>query len=111
MEEVRGFVHEVDLVLGPDADERAPGGAVTSALCGHWEHAGRCRWPHNSEITRAESRARFRVVFVSTQGEEERVRATIETGLGRSGSWQVLESRRREPTPDEARLTAKLREP
>ena len=36
--------------LEPGADKRAPGGAVTVALCGHWDHEGPCRWPHRSNI-------------------------------------------------------------
>jgi hypothetical protein len=31
-----GHVHEAVLVMGPGADIRAPGAAVTQQLCGHW---------------------------------------------------------------------------
>ena len=37
---------EVCRVVGLDGDLAALGGAVTTALCGHWEHDGPCRWPH-----------------------------------------------------------------
>lgn len=40
------LVHRVLLDAG--GDPRALGGAVTAALCGHWEHDGRCRWPHHT---------------------------------------------------------------
>jgi hypothetical protein len=29
-------------------DHAALGGAVTVALCGHWEHEPPCRWPHHT---------------------------------------------------------------
>jgi hypothetical protein len=37
------FVHEATVELADDADPRALGGAITVALCGHWEHDGACR--------------------------------------------------------------------
>ena len=43
------------LKMEPDADTRAPGGAVTVGLCGSWDHPGPCRWPHYSTITGSES--------------------------------------------------------
>jgi len=36
--------------LTPGTDERAPGAAVSVGLCGHWDHAGPCPWPHYSTI-------------------------------------------------------------
>lgn len=43
-------MHRAELILDDEADERAPGGAVTVALCGHWDHEGPCQWPHNNAI-------------------------------------------------------------
>ena len=40
------------LKLAADGDSRAPGGAITKALCGHWDHDGPCRWPH---LTKADA--------------------------------------------------------
>lgn len=43
------FAHEVVCrVAGLSGDRAALGGAVTVALCGHWEHDGPCRWPHHT---------------------------------------------------------------
>jgi hypothetical protein len=43
------FAHEVVCrVTGLRGDHAALGGAVTVALCGHWEHDGPCRWPHHT---------------------------------------------------------------
>ena len=37
---------EVCRVVALTGDRAALGGAVTTALCGHWEHDGPCRWEH-----------------------------------------------------------------
>ena len=60
------FVEEAELELGPGTDPAAVGGAVTTALCGHWEHEGACRWPHNNEIDVAGASATFRTLFIAT---------------------------------------------
>jgi len=36
--------------LNDDGDARAPGGAITVALCGGWDHVGQCRWPHRTDV-------------------------------------------------------------
>jgi hypothetical protein len=93
------FVHEAELELAPVADERAPGGAVTMLLCGHWEHEGRCRWPHHTDVEhRSGSRITVRTVFASDPGEEplirERIVAALRAGRlnGPSGAstWTVV---------------------
>jgi hypothetical protein len=48
---VTEFVHEAAIDVADGADPRAPGGAITVALCGHWEHEPPCRWPHHTDIT------------------------------------------------------------
>jgi len=35
------YIYEAELDLVPGADPRAPGGAVTVALCGRWDHGNR----------------------------------------------------------------------
>jgi hypothetical protein len=78
-----GFAHEALIELVPGADERAPGAAVTVALCGHWEHEGTCRWPHHSSVdTRAGQSLRLRVVFACAADDEPTVRQLIGTALG-----------------------------
>jgi hypothetical protein len=77
-----GFVHEALIELVPDADERAPGAAVTVALCGHWEHEGTCRWPHHSSVDAREGQSvRLRVVFACAADDEPAVRQLIGTAL------------------------------
>jgi hypothetical protein len=46
------FEHTVRLhVDDVEGDLRALGGAITTRLCGHWEHDGPCRWPHHTDST------------------------------------------------------------
>ena len=87
-------VYEADLDLAPGADPRAPGGAVTVALCGHWEHDGPCRWPHNNAIDADASPATFRTLFVATDADAPTVRARIEAALRGSSSWRASDVRR-----------------
>jgi hypothetical protein len=81
----QAFVHEAELELGSDADDRAPGGAVTMMLCGHWEHEGACNWPHHTSIQhKSPSRVIVRTVFASASDEElfvrDRIAAALNTG-------------------------------
>src|SRR5882757_3124482 len=77
----RTYVQCVELLLKPGADAAAPGGAVTLALCGSWDHAGACRWPHETTAAWDERRGRVRVVFAADAEEENQVRALIDQAL------------------------------
>ena len=73
---------EYRILLEPGSDERAPGGAVTVALCGHWDHEGPCRWPHFSAITPDTSgHHRLVVEFNTPEDELEMVRAKIDAAI------------------------------
>ncbi len=110
------FVHEASVELDPGADERAPGAAVTVGLCGHWEHAGACRWPHRNGVQRSGQTLVLRVVFVADPADEREVRQRIERALtpgtldGPTGisRWKTLVSRSSTLRPDEAALATKL---
>jgi hypothetical protein len=87
------FVLEAELLLADDTDPAAPGAAVTVALCGHWEHEGPCRWPHNNAIaTGGGGTARFRTLFVAARAEEQDVRGLIADALAAAGGWSVTSS-------------------
>ena len=80
----RTFSHrcEYRIVLKTGSDERAPGGAITVALCGHWEHEGPCRWPHFSAMTsdRGEHH-RLVVEFDAPEDEVDLVKAKIDAAV------------------------------
>ena len=75
---------EYRIRLEPGSDERAPGGAVTVGLCGHWDHDGPCRWPHFSSITADDDGShRLVVEFDAPEHETEMVNAKIDASLMR----------------------------
>jgi len=94
MADVGAHVVRAELVLGADCDPRAVGAAVTTALCGEWEHDGPCRWPHNNAIDADASPATFRTLFVATDADAPTVRARIEAALRGSSSWRASDVRR-----------------
>jgi hypothetical protein len=101
-DEARTRVLSANCVLDPGGDERALGGAVTVALCGHWEHEGECRWPHLT-VTEPASGGRVHVRTTVTVGEDEegdvrrRFHAALSTGTltgpdGAVSSWRQVET-------------------
>ena len=102
------FVHEAELRLDEGADERAPGAAVTVALCGHWEHEGPCRWPHNNALTAEPTPARFRTVFVADAADESEIRTRIVEALASAAGWTLISHRPRPVTVDEDELGRRL---
>jgi hypothetical protein len=89
------FVHQARLELGPDGDERAPGAAVTVALCGHWEHEPPCRVPHRTDVVRREGReVVVRVLFACPPADADAVRVDVRAAV-EAGALTV-------PAPDGA---------
>lgn len=96
--------------MNPEADERAPGAAVTVALCGHWEHEPPCPLsPHHVHVERVEHDLRLRVLFAAEPETEREVRRRIERALsgqwefpdGFTAPWRLLESRPGDLSPEE----------
>lgn len=108
MEEARAFVVEADIVLAEGLDPAAVGAVVTVELCGHWEHEGACRWPHNSAIDATRDPARFRTLFVADASEETRVRERIEASLRGAAAWRVVSIRARAVAEAERALAERL---
>ncbi len=79
------FAHEAVVVL--DGDPAAPGGAITVALCGHWDHQPPCPLaPHHTAAEpRGDGLVGLRVLFAADAEREAEVRALIDDAL-RSGS-------------------------
>jgi hypothetical protein len=83
----QAFVHEAVLVMEPDGDERAPGAAVTVALCGHWDHQPPCPLsPHFVRADRVDEVLHVRVLFAAEPEMASEVRRRIEQAL--SGQWR-----------------------
>jgi len=85
--------------LHDDGDPRAVGAAVTTALCGHWEHEPPCRWSHHTATTPVGDEVRVTVGFDCAPADESEVRARIHGALasgrlegGPTGatSWEVV---------------------
>lgn len=76
------YALEALLVMADGADDRAPGGAVTGALCGHWDHEPPCpEAPHHTRAERAGSELNVRVLFAVAAERRASIRDRIEAAL------------------------------
>jgi len=107
----RAFAFEARLELEPDVDTRAPGGAVTLALCGAWEHDGPCRWPHHNDLDASGSPARLRTVVVAEDETDTEVVDRIESALRADARWVVSSCARSDIAPGEQALADRLMNP
>ena len=116
-----GYAHDAVVILDPGGDSRAPGGAITVALCGHWDHEPPCPLaPHHTEALPAgDDSLRLRVLFAADPADEQRVRSLIEQALssgrltgpdGRVTRWMLTFSGAGSIRPDEADHAARLAE-
>lgn len=78
----QAFAQEAVLLMEPHADVRAPGAAVTVALCGHWEHEPPCPLaPHHVSADEGDGELRVRILFAVEPDKEGEVRRLIEQAL------------------------------
>ena len=103
------YIVEAELVLADGIDPAGVGAAVTVELCGHWEHEGPCRWPHNSAIDAARVPARLRTLFVADPAETAVVRDRIEAALRGASAWRVVSIGSRPVAQAERALAERLR--
>jgi hypothetical protein len=107
------------VTLGPGGDPAALGGAITVALCGHWDHEPPCPLaPHHTDAAPSGDNAlRLRVLFAANPEDEARVRGLIGKALesgqltgpdGRVTTWTVRSSSPGSVRPDEADHAARL---
>jgi hypothetical protein len=104
--------------MNPGGDVRAPGGAITLALCGSWEHEGPCpRAPHHTDAARSGSEVRLRIVFAVEPAGEAEIRADIDRALSGGGldgpdgvhtSWELVSSGAEELGESERALGRRL---
>ena len=88
------FAHDAVLDMGPDADLTAPGGSVTLALCGAFDHPPPCPVaPHHTRAERRTDGVAVRVLFATDAAREAEVRAKIDQALARieNGSYGFCE--------------------
>ena len=113
----QAFAHEAVLVMDPGADERAPGAAVTVALCGHWDHEPPCPLsPHRVHADRVNRELHVRVLFAAEPAMEGEVRRRIDQALagqwqfpvGFTTPWRLQESRAGDVPPDETGVAQRL---
>ena len=113
------YAHDAVVVLDPGGDSRAPGGAITVALCGHWDHEPPCPLaPHHTDATPADDdMLRLRVLFATEPENERKVRELITQALssgrgtgpdGRVTRWMVQTSSASDIGPDESDHAARL---
>ena len=100
------YAHDAVLALAPDAVLAAPGGAITTELCGHWEHAPPCPLaPHHTAAQRRDGDVHLRILF-ATEPERE---AEVRTRIGRAlAGWDVQSSATGEVRPDERAHAGRL---
>jgi hypothetical protein len=107
-ETLDALVHEATFNLDHGTDRRAPGGAVTVALCGHWKHEGACRWPHHTSISDKGSESVVRTVFVAARSEVAEVRKRIREPLASVAGWRLLQDGPAPLNDDERELARRL---
>jgi hypothetical protein len=106
------FAHDAVLAMASDEDLRAPGGAITLALCGSWEHDPPCPLaPHHTAAERDGDLVRLRVLFAAEPTDEPEVRRRITEALtpghlvtpgGDAARWRVVSEGPGPVRPDEA---------
>lgn len=97
-----GFVHEAVVRLDPGSDDRAPGAAITLALCGDLRHEPPCPLaPHHTAVETGDDGSHLRVVFACDAGAEADVRSLIDAALrqevfhdedGNVSRWRLIGS-------------------
>ena len=116
---MEAFAHDATVALPAGADDRAPAGAVTLALCGAWEHEPPCPLaPHHTATTRdADGTLRLRILFAAAPADEAEVRRRIDDALtagtldgpdGRTTVWEFRGSAAADVAAGEAAHAARL---
>ena len=107
----QAYAHDAVLAMGPDEDDRAPGGAITTALCGHWEHEPPCPLAaHHTGVTRDGDTVRLHILFAARPADEALVRRRIGEALASGGftgpdglaRWRLVETSAGSIAPEES---------
>ncbi|MEU5864395.1 MULTISPECIES: hypothetical protein [unclassified Nonomuraea] len=113
------FAHEATIDMEAHGDVRAPGAAITVALCGHWEHEPPCPIaPHHTTAERRDGAVHLRVLFAADAEAADEVRARIDAALARGAlegpdgvttRWRLLDTRPGRPHAEELPHAERLR--
>jgi hypothetical protein len=105
------FAHDALLTMGQHEDERAPGAAITEALCGSSQHEPPCPLaPHHTSSHRSGGQVQLRVLFAAESGSAAEVRQRIDQALaqgamqapsGARTTWRLQQSAPSLPRPEE----------
>ena len=111
------FAHDAVLTMD-GGNDRAPGGAITVALCGSWSHEPPCPLaPHATRAIRSGGEVRLRVLFATAAADEDEVRRRIDDALARGEGedpdgvrthWDVVRSGPSPVAPEEADHAGRL---
>ena len=105
------FAHDAVLIMAADQDIRAPGGAITTALCGHWTHEPPCPLAaHHTRATRDGDTVRLHILFAARPADEALVRRRIGEALASGGftgpdglaRWRLVETSAGSIAPEES---------
>jgi hypothetical protein len=112
------FAHDAVVAMNPTEDDRAPGAAITVALCGSWDHEPPCPLaPHHTGARRTGDEVRLRILFAAEPDDEQRVRGLIDEALaggttgtpdGGVGHWRLVSSGASPVQPAEQDHAARL---
>jgi hypothetical protein len=113
------FAHDAVVVLDGTGDLGVLGAAVTTAVCGSWEHEPPCPLaPHHTRAERRGDGVHVRTLFAVDPAQEPEVRRRIESALSAgslpaSGAspavWRLLSSAPGIVRPDEEAHAERLR--
>jgi hypothetical protein len=105
------FVHDAVVAMPPGGSPHVLGGAITVALCGHWDHLPPCPLaPHYVASFPAGETVTLRVLFATEPVNEQRVRSLIGAALasgqltdpgGGVATWQLRSASPGTVRPDE----------
>lgn len=112
------FAHDAVVTMDRSADDRAPGAAITAALCGDHSHEPPCPLAaHFTTAVRSKQEVRLRILFATRPADEDRVRQIIHQVLadgtapnqhGQPMTWQLQSDGASAVRPEEANHAERL---
>jgi hypothetical protein len=107
----KAYAHDAVVTMQPGCSPNALGGAITVALCGHWDHQPPCPLaPHYVTALPDGETVAVRILFATEPANERRVRSLIGEALaagqltgpdGGVATWQLSSATPGNVRPDE----------